>query len=174
MSNPIPSWKAEDAWWKPGAVAGKSHPGQQFGDTHWGQSMCQLWITAPTAPPHHKNSGRSPGWQFLTQGAAAATGGLASGTPRHGPVCIHTDLVYAVSHSTGLLSGQLVWPQGQHPEVPQSPLQSRSPPWHCWPPLLPQLLVQSSPHMVPSLWTPQQFLRESLAPIALLPGQQLC
>lgn len=152
---------------------GRGHPGRQCGGTHWGQTMCQFWVTAPSCHAGHNCSSspqkhREEPQQYFIQGA--------SGASRRGD----TDLVCAASHGTRLVPGQLVWPQRQHPEVPQSPPQRRypvawSPPWHCRPPpLLPQLLVRSSPHMVPSLRTSQLFLRRSLAPTALLPGQQLC
>lgn len=107
---------------------GRGHPGRQCGGTHWGQTMCQFWVTAPSCHAGHNCSSspqkhREEPQQYFIQGA--------SGASRHGDM----DLVCAVSHGTRLVPGQLVWPQGQHPEVPQSPPQRRypvawSPPWH--------------------------------------------
>lgn len=127
---------------------------------------------AMTAPPHHKPR-EEPRQAVLTQGAGAATGA----GPRHAQARGLGTRIWCGQCPTA--PGHLVWPRGQQPEVPQCPPQSGcpvawSPPWHSWPPLLPQLLLRSIPHMVHSLWTPQLFLRESLAPTALLPGQQLC
>lgn len=132
-----------------GPWLGGGHPGH-CGGTHWGQTWIRgassglqphHSLLARTAPLHHKNSGKSPGWQFLTQGAGDATGGWPQAHPGD------MDLVCAVSHSTGLLPGQLLWPRGQHPEMPQTLPQSRylvawPPPWHCWPPPSASSMIQ--------------------------------